>query len=248
MVLDVEVPLLKTENVHKWYGSVHALRGVNFEVRKGECMGLIGDNGAGKSTLVKIIAGYIPKDRGKIYWKGKEVNISSVIEARRLGIETIYQTHAVVPQLTVAENIFLGREPVKKFGPFKIIDYRKMRTSAHKIMKDLKLNIPPDREVDFCSGGERQGVAIARAMQFEAELVIMDEPTTALAASGVRKVLDFIKNLKRKGVSTILISHNLRHVLEVADRISIMSHGEIKYVINKEEATEEKLLELQLEA
>jgi len=244
----MEKPLLRTENIQKWYGSVYALKGVDLEVQKGECVGLIGDNGAGKSTLIKIIGGYIQKDSGSIYWKGRKVEIPSVLAARKLGIETVHQTQSVVPQLSVAENIFLAREPVKKFGPIKIIDYKKMRELSFNIMRSLKLNISPNREVDFCSGGERQGVAIARVMYFKAELLLMDEPTTALAAGGVKKILEFVKNIKKQGVSIIYISHNLRHVLEVSDRIYIMSHGQVKCVVNREGATEEKLLELQLEA
>lgn len=239
-------PLVKVENVQKWYGSVHALRGVNFSVNTGECMALIGDNGAGKSTLVQIIAGFIPMNDGTIYWKGKEVNISSVRDGRKLGIETVYQIQAIVPQLTVAQNIFLGREEVKSFGPLKFIDEKQMRDEANEILRDLRLNLPPDREVEFCSGGERQGVAIARAMQFKAELIIFDEPTTALSVSGVQRVLNFIRELKERGVSSIFISHNLRQLLEVADRFTIMSKGIVTHLINREEATEQKLVDLQL--
>lgn len=242
----MQEPLIRVENVHKWYGSVHALRGVNFSVNTAECMALIGDNGAGKSTLVQIIAGFIPMDKGTIYRKGKKVNISSVKDGRKLGIETVYQTQAIVPQLTVTQNIFLGREEVKSFGPFKFINERRMSDKANKILRSLRLDLPPDREVEFCSGGERQGVAIARAMQFEAELVILDEPTTALSVSGVERVLNFIKGLKERGVSSIFISHILRQLLEVADRFSIMSHGIVTHVVNREEATEEKLVDLQL--
>lgn len=242
----MQEPLIKVENVHKWYGSVHALRGVNFSVNAAECMALIGDNGAGKSTLVQVIAGFIPMDKGTVYWQGKKVNISSVKDARKLGIETVYQTQAIVPQLTVAQNIFLGREEVKALGPLKFIDEKHMNNKANKIIESLRLNLPPEREVEFCSGGERQGVAIARAMQFNAELIIMDEPTTALSVSGVEKVLNFIKGLKEQGISSIFISHNLRQLLDVADRFSIMSHGVVIHVVEREEATEEKLVDLQL--
>lgn len=242
----MQEPLVRVENVHKWYGSVHALRGVDFSVNTGECMALIGDNGAGKSTLVQIIAGFIPMNEGAIYWKGKRANISSVRDGRQLGIETVYQTQAIVPQLTVAQNIFLGREEVKSFGPLRFIDERRMKDEANEILRGLRLDLPPDREVEFCSGGERQGVAIARAMQFKAELIILDEPTTALSVSGVQKVLNFIKGLKERGVSSIFISHNLRQLLEAADRFSIMSHGRVTHLIKREEATEEKLVDLQL--
>jgi len=242
----MQEPLIKAENIEKWYGSVHALRGVGFSVNPNECMALIGDNGAGKSTLVQIIAGFIRMNEGAIYWKGKKVNICSVRDARKLGIETVYQTQAIVPQLTVAQNIFLGREEVKTFGLLRFIDEGRMRAEAGEILRGLRLDLPPDREVEFCSGGERQGVAIARAMQFRAELIIFDEPTTALSVSGVQRVLDFIRGLKERGVASIFISHNLRHLLEVADRFSIMSKGVVTHVINREEATEQKLIDLQI--
>jgi simple sugar transport system ATP-binding protein len=238
--------LIVVENVHKRYGSVHALRGANLTVDAGECMGLIGDNGAGKSTLAKIIAGFIPMDSGTISWKGHRVHITSVRDARNLGIETVYQTQAIVPQLTVAQNIFLGREEVRSFGPFKFVDDQKMIDRTREILPSLRLTLPPDKEVEFCSGGERQGVAIARAMQFEAELVIMDEPTTALSVSGVEKVLDFIKGLKERKVSSIVISHSLHQLLKVADRFTIMSHGVTSHVLSREQATEERLVDLQL--
>lgn len=242
----MQEPLVRVENVQKWYGSVHALKGVDFSVVAGECVALIGDNGAGKSTLVQIIAGFIPMNEGAIYWKGKRVNISSVRDARKLGIETVYQTQAIVPQLTVAQNIFLGREEVRSYGPLRFIDEGRMRDEASEILNGLRLSLPPDREVEFCSGGERQGVAIARAMQFRAELIIFDEPTTALSVSGVQRVLNFIKDLKERGVSSIFISHNLRHLLQVADRFSIMSKGVVTHVVGREETTEQKLIDMQL--
>lgn len=242
----MQEPLLKLDDVHKWYGSIHALRGVNLSIYPAECVALLGDNGAGKSTLVKIIAGFITMDKGTIHWKGQIVNIPSVRDATELGIETVYQTLSIVPQLSVAQNIFLGREEVKAFGPFKFIDEKKMSDKASDILHSLRLDVAPDREVEFCSGGERQGVAIARAMQFKAELVILDEPTTALSVSGVEKVLNFINGLKEQRISSIFISHNMRQLLKVADRFTIMSHGLITHVIEREEATEEKLVDLQL--
>jgi len=200
------------ENIHKFYGSVHALKGVDFEVGINEIVGLVGDNGAGKSTLVEIIAGSIPKSSGKIFVKGKEVEITSVKAARELGIEMVYQDQAVVETMSVAKNIFLGRELLKP-GLIKLLDMGGMKKEAERITKSLGLNIAsPDQEVRFCSGGERQGVAISRAMYFKAELVILDEPTAALSIVGVQRVLEFIRQLKDSGASVILISHNLYHV------------------------------------
>ncbi len=238
-----EIPFLRAENIHKFYGSVHALKGVNLDIWKGEVIGLIGDNGAGKSTLAGIIAGAIPKSDGKIYIKGKEVEIPSVQVARQYGIEMVYQDHAVIDTLDVAKNIFLGRELVRP-GLIKLLDIKKMRREAEKVIKSLDLRAPPDREVRFLSGGERQGVAISRAMYFKAELVILDEPTAALSVTAARKVLDFVKQLKNSGISCIFISHNLYHVYPVADRIVILRRGEKIADMKKEETSVEELEEI----
>jgi simple sugar transport system ATP-binding protein len=239
-------PFLKMENIHKFYGSVHALRGVDFEVNSDEVVGLIGDNGAGKSTLVEIIAGSLSKSKGKIFVKGKEVNISSVKAARDLGIETVYQDQAVVDTMSVAKNIFLGRELLRS-GFVKLLDMEKMKKEAEGITKSLGLDISsPDQEVRFCSGGERQGVAISRAMYFKAELVILDEPTAALSVIGARKVLEFIRQLKDSGASCIFISHNLHHVFPVADRIVVFSKGKKVADIRKDQTSIEELEQIQL--
>ncbi|RLE09148.1 sugar ABC transporter ATP-binding protein [Candidatus Aerophobetes bacterium] len=237
---------LKMENIHKFYGSVHALKGVNFEVAMNEIVGLVGDNGAGKSTLVGIIAGSIPKTSGKIFVKGKEVEIPSVKAARDLGIEMVYQDQAVVETMSVAKNIFLGRELLKP-GLLKLLDMKTMRKEAERITKSLGLNIAsPDQEIRFCSGGERQGVAISRAMYFKAELVILDEPTAALSIAGVQKVLEFIRQLKASGTSVIFISHNLYHVYPLADRIVVFSKGEKVADMRKGETSIEELEHIQI--
>jgi len=237
---------LKMENIHKFYGSVHALKGVDFEVGSNEIVGLIGDNGAGKSTLVEIIAGSLSKSKGKIFVKGKEVDIPSVKAARDLGIEMVYQDQAVVETLSVAKNIFLGRELLRP-GLIKLLDMGKMEKEAEGITKSLGLDIAsPDQEVRFCSGGERQGVAISRAMYFKAELVILDEPTAALSVVGVRKVLEFIRQLKDSGASCIFISHNLYHVYPVADRIVVFSKGKKVADMRKDETSIEELEQIQI--
>jgi len=239
-------PFLRMENIHKFYGSVHALKGVDFEVQSNEIVGLIGDNGAGKSTLVEIIAGSIPKSKGKIFVKGKEVDISSVKAARDLGIEMVYQDQAVVETLSVAKNVFLGRELLRS-GLIKLLDAGRMRCEAERITSSLGLNISsPDQEVRFCSGGERQGVAIARAMYFKAELVILDEPTAALSIVGVQKVLEFIRQLKESGASCIFISHNLYHVYPIADRIVVLSKGQKVADMRKDETSIEELEQIQI--
>ena len=242
----MKTPFLRMENIHKFYGSVHALKGVDFEVQSNEIVGLIGDNGAGKSTLVGIIAGSIPKSSGRIFVKGKEVNITSVKAARDLGIEMVYQDQAVVETLSVAKNIFLSRELLKP-GLIKLLDMERMRDEAERITKSLGLNIPsPDQEVRFCSGGERQGVAIARAMYFKAELVILDEPTAALSITGAQKVLEFVRHLKESGVSVIFISHNLHHIYPIADRIVVLSKGQKVADIRKDETSIEELEQIQI--
>lgn len=235
------------KDIHKFYGSNHALKGVDFEVKPKEVVGLVGDNGAGKSTLIKILTGVTSKSRGRIYWKGKEVNISSVEDARRLKIETVYQDQAVIGSMSVAQNIFLGRPPTNSIGPLKILDKKKMREKAREITGDLGLDISSaDQEVRFCSGGEKQGVAISRAMNFEAELVILDEPTTALSVRGSRKVLDFVKQLKDEGVACIYISHNLHHVYPVSDRFVVLARGEKIEDIEKDRTSIEELEDLQV--
>ncbi len=242
------VPLVKMENVDKYYGKVHALKGVSVEVYPGEVVGFIGDNGAGKSTLIKILSGVLPKNGGNIYWKGKEVDILSVKKARALGIETVYQDRAVIGCMSVAQNIFMGREHVKSIGFVKWLDKNKMREEAVKLSKKLKLNIPsPDQEVRFLSGGEMQGVAISRAMHFKASLVILDEPTTALAVSGVKQVLDFIDRLKDSGIACLFVSHNLHDVHAAADRIVVMLRGEIVANVKKEDVTVDELIKIQLD-
>ncbi|MFQ6115407.1 MAG: ATP-binding cassette domain-containing protein [bacterium] len=239
-------PFLRMENIHKFYGSVHALKGVDFEVGSNEIVGLIGDNGAGKSTLVEIIAGSIPKSKGKIFVKGKEVNILSVKAARDLGIEMVYQDQAVIETMSVAKNIFLGRELLRS-NLIKLLDMKKMEKEAERITKSLGLNIAsPDQEVRFCSGGERQGVAISRAMYFKAELVILDEPTAALSIIGVQKVLEFVRQLKDSGASCIFISHNLHHVYPVADRIVVLSKGKKIADVRKDETSIEELEQIQI--
>jgi len=239
--------LLSLEAIEKWYGEVHALRGVTLEVYPREIVGLIGDNGAGKSTLIKIISGVVPRSSGAIRWKGRKVRVGSVREARRLGIETVHQDRAVVGSMSVARNIFLGREPTRWMGPFRVLDRARMAQEAERLVKYLNLNISSvDQDVRFCSGGEMQGVAISRAMHFKASLVILDEPTTALAVSGVQTVLDFITRLKRDGIACLFVTHNLHDVYAVADRFIVMARGSVAAVVERKDCTVEDLARLQV--
>jgi len=244
--MNEKLPLLRTENLHKWYGKIHALRGVNIEVYSGEVLALIGDNGAGKSTFVKIISGVEKKSSGKIFWKGKEIEISSIEQARNLGIETVYQEQALTPQLTVLQNIFLGR-PWTKFGPLKILDNKRMAQAARRVIDELGLNVQVDQEVRFCSGGEQQGVAVARALLFKAGLVILDEPTRALSATGVERILEFIRGLKTQGIAVIIISHVFPQIFPVTDRFMVLSRGEVIAEKKAEETSSEDLTRIVIE-
>lgn len=239
-------PLIKMENIHKWFGKVHAVNGVDFKVNSGEIVALVGDNGAGKSTLIKILSGVLSEDRGDIYWKGEKVDINSVDDARELNIETAFQEMAVIDNLSVSENIFLGREKMKGFP--KRIDFEKMREESKKAMKALELNVPPDREVRFCSGGEKQGTIISRAMYYRSELVILDEPTRALSVAGVRKVHNYIQNLKDEDISCIYISHNIRLAYPLSDRFVVLSDGKKVYEAEKAETNIEEIEKIIVEA
>lgn len=215
--------LVRMVGIHKWFGRVHALRGVDFAVGKGEAVGLVGDNGAGKSTLIKVASGYHRADKGQIFFEGQEVIISSPKVARALGVETVYQEQALAPDLSIARNIFMGREPSRTLG---FMDKRTMNAESMKALASIGLHLrSPDTPVSTLSGGERQGVAIVRALHFEAKLVILDEPTIALSVKEVREVLEFVRELKDKGIAVIFIAHNLYHVFSVADRIVVLAHG-----------------------
>ena len=240
-------PLLALESIEKWYGEVHALRGVSLEVNPSEIVGLIGDNGAGKSTLIKIISGVVPRSGGQIFWKGKKVTLGSVREAQRMGIETVHQDRAVVGIMSVARNIFLGREPTLGAGPFRVLDRERMARDAQKLLHDLQLHISSvHQDARFCSGGEMQGVAISRAMHFKASLVILDEPTTALAVTGVRTVLSFIRRLKEDHIACIFVTHNLHDVYAVADRFLVMVRGSVAANLRRNDVTVDDLVRMQL--
>jgi len=218
--------LLELENVQKNFGTVEALRGVTFAVDAGSVVGLVGDNGAGKSTLMKCITGIYQADGGAIRFAGDAVHRMDPGAIRERGIEMIYQDLALAPQQDVAANIFLGREPTK--GPFGAIDKAGIEAEADKMIQRLGARIPSvTYQVGQLSGGQQQSVAIARALTFEPKLVIMDEPTAALAVREVDHVLDLIRELKRQGIAVILISHRLTDVFAVSDRIIALRQGQV---------------------
>jgi fructose transport system ATP-binding protein len=220
----------------KRYGQVVALDGVDFELRKGEILAVIGDNGAGKSSLIKALSGAIIPDTGEIQLDGKTVHFRSPIDARKAGIETVYQDLAVAPAMTIAENLYLGRELYRGgvLGKMlRIIDKKKMLEGAMGHMEDLKIGIRSmTQAVETLSGGQRQGVAVARSAAFAQHVVIMDEPTAALGVKEGNMVLELIRRVRDKGLPVIIISHNMPHVFEIADRIHVQRLGKRAAVIN----------------
>ena len=228
--LSVMQPVLVAKKLSKKYGKVVALDSADLELYPGEVLGVIGDNGAGKSTLIKVLCGAVIPDSGEILLDGNKVTFTSPIEARKLGIETVYQNLALSPALSITDNIFLGREIRQKgfMGSFlKFLDKKAMADEARKRLSDLGLltiqNI--NQLVETLSGGQRQGVAVARATSFGTKVVIMDEPTAALGVKESRRVLELIGEVRSRGIPIILISHNMPHVFEVADRIHIHRLG-----------------------
>ena len=230
-------PVLVAKSLSKKYGTVVALESADLELYPGEVLGVIGDNGAGKSTLIKVLCGAVIPDSGEILLDGKRVSFTSPIEARTLGIETVYQNLALSPALSITDNMFLGREIRQKgfLGKFlRFLDQKAMAEEARKRLSDLGLltiqNI--NQLVETLSGGQRQGVAVARATPFGTKVVIMDEPTAALGVKESRRVLELIGEVRARGIPIILISHNMPHVFEVADRIHIHRLGTRLCVIN----------------
>jgi fructose transport system ATP-binding protein len=230
-------PVLEAKGLVKRYGRVVALDHADFDLRQGEILGVIGDNGAGKSTLIKVLAGAVSPDAGEVRMDGEPVNFKTPMDARAAGIETVYQNLALSPALSIAENMFLGRE-LRKPGflgdYFRLLDQKTMRRRAREQLSALGLltiqNI--NQQVETLSGGQRQGVAVVRATSFGSRVVIMDEPTAALGVRESRKVLELMLDVKKRGLPIILISHNMPHVFEVADRIHIHRLGKRIAVIN----------------
>jgi simple sugar transport system ATP-binding protein len=227
----MDQPLISIRDVHKWYAGVHAVRGVSLDVKAAEVVGLVGDNGAGKSTLIKMLSGVHRTDSGEIRIAGELVEIASPKIAMRLGIETIYQDASMVPMMSIARNLFVGREPLRlRIGDIGIIDHERMRRESTQAIANVDLHLrSPDALLGELSGGQRQGVAIARAMHFKSRVLILDEPTNHLSVKETAKVLGFVRGLPAQGVTGILISHNLHHVVESCDRVVVMARGEIVF-------------------
>ena len=223
-------PVIKARGLMKRYGTVVAMNGADFDLYPGEILGVIGDNGAGKSTLIKALSGAVTPDHGTIELDGKPVQLRSPDDARHSGIETVYQSLAMPPALSIADNMFLGREwrkPGILGSVFRMTDRTRMKAFAREKLSELGLmtiqNI--DQAVETLSGGQRQGVAVARAAAFGSKVVILDEPTAALGVKESRRVLDLIKDVRSRGIPIILISHNMPHVFEVCDRVHVHRLG-----------------------
>jgi simple sugar transport system ATP-binding protein len=227
-VIEPGEEIVRAEHIAKNFGAVTALRDVTLTLRRGEFLGLIGDNGAGKSTLVKILTGFEQPSAGKMYFQGQEVRPRSVSQARSMGIETVYQDLALVDELPVYQNMFLGREP-RWTIPIPVLNNRSMRKRARTFLDSIGVNIQSvNSPVARLSGGQRQSIAIARALYQDAKVLLLDEPLAAMGAKEGALILDLLDNLKRRGeVSVIMIDHNYTHIFQVCDRIVLLQHGEI---------------------
>ena len=223
--------ILKLNNISKYFGAIVALDKVNLNLNQGEVLGLMGDNGAGKSTLVKIIAGNFKQTEGQITFENQDVEFSKPMDARNKGIEVVYQDLALCDNLTAASNIFLTREIKKSIGIFSIVDFKKMFEKAGGIFNELKSETLPKEEVKMMSGGQRQAVALARTKLTKPKVILLDEPTAAISVRQVAEVLELIRQMKKQGISIIIISHRMPDIFAVSDRIAVLRRGRL--VANK---------------
>ena len=234
--------IIELRNVTKSFGSVNAVDGISFGVRPGEVVGLIGDNGAGKSTLIKILSGVHQPDSGQIIVRGEEARNWNAAKSRDAGIETVYQDRALAPQQTITRNIFMGREIKTRLGVIKV---KTQYQEANRLMREIGFTskvFDPDSPVATLSGGERQGVAIARALYFDADLIVLDEPTTALSLIETAKVFGFVKNVRDRGRSIIFIGHNIYHVYDIADRFVVLDRGKVVMAADRSEIASAEVL------
>jgi ABC-type sugar transport system ATPase subunit len=239
---------LEARGLVKTYGTITAVDNVDITIGAGEVVAVVGDNGAGKSTLIKMLSGAVIPDRGEVTVGGEQVKLSTPNDARKVGIETIYQDLALLPNLDVTTNLYLGREETisSPIGSFGILARKRMRADARRHLSDLKISLPKTwgTPVSALSGGQRQSVAIARAMVWASRLVIMDEPTAALGVAQSQAVLDLVRRVRERGTSVVIISHILPHILELADRIVVMRHGAKVADLPAEGVSQDDLIEL----
>ena len=240
-----DIPLVQMKGIRKSFGAVQALQGVDLDLEHHEVLGLVGDNAAGKSTLMKILSGVHAPDEGEILIDDKKVEFDSPADSRRLGIEMIYQDLAIVPNLNIAGNIFLGREPVRRFMGMKFLDKRKMIEESRVAVGRLDVDITSTKLPTVgLSGGQQQAVAVGRAIYFNPRVVIMDEPTAALSVKGIRRVLELVNELKERGIAIILISHRLPNIFAVTDRILVLRTGRRVAIRVTKETTPEEIIDL----
>ncbi|WP_275883039.1 ATP-binding cassette domain-containing protein [Halorhabdus sp. BNX81] len=243
--------LLRTVGLTKHFGNIVAVEDVDFALRDGEVMAIVGDNGAGKSTLIKMLCGVHQPTSGEILIDDRTVEFEDYSDARERGIETVYQDLALAEQQTVAANVFLGHEPVRSdfLGKyFGVVDRKEMYDRARESLDRVQIPVDPGAKVQDLSGGQQQAVAVARALQSDPDILILDEPTSALSIEGARNVLQVIDELREQGLAIILISHNIRQVLTVADRISVLAQGRLMGVRDAESATRDEIIALMMGA
>ena len=236
--------IIKLENIKKNFGSVIALDGVSFNVKLGECHCLLGDNGAGKSTFIKTMSGVHPPSSGEIYFEGKKTVFNSPHDAISKGIATVYQDLGMIPMMSVSRNFFLGNEPTKR-GALKLFDHEKANRITEEEMSKFQIQLrSPEQAVGTLSGGERQTVAIARAVYFGAKVLILDEPTSALGVKQTANVLDTINKMRNKGIAVVLITHNVRHAYAAGDRFTVLDRGITIATADKKDVSPDKLQNL----
>ena len=238
-------PLIEMKNIEKHFGSVIALNGVSLEIYPGECHCLLGDNGAGKSTFIKTMSGVHKPTRGEILFEGKPMHFEDPRDAITAGIATVYQDLAMIPLMSVSRNFFMGNEPEKKFGPFKLFDHAYANEITMQEMRKMGINLRgPDQAVGTLSGGERQTVAIARAVHFGAKVLILDEPTSALGVRQTANVLATIDKVRKQGIAVVFITHNVRHALAVGDRFTVLNRGKTLGTAQRGQITPDELQDL----
>ncbi|MGH7043751.1 MAG: ATP-binding cassette domain-containing protein [Acetobacteraceae bacterium] len=236
---------LRAEGIGKTFGRVTALNGVSMHVARGEMLGILGDNGAGKSTLMKILTGYHQPTTGQVFVDGQPVQLGSVDQARARGIECVYQDLALVNGLSIYHNMFLNREILRR-GPFRLLDHRTMRQRAEVALANIGVNIPSvELEVGALSGGQRQAIAVARAVASNARILLLDEPLAAMGAREAGLIIDLVERLKARGdIAIVMIAHNYAQTLEICDRVMLMQHGEVTYESCATETSPAELLEI----
>jgi len=238
-------PILEMRGIEMHFGPVIALAGVSFDVREGECHCLLGDNGAGKSTFIKTMSGVHRPTAGEILFEGRPMAFASPRDAMAAGIATVYQDLAMIPLMSVTRNFWMGREPVRRFGPLRLMDFARANAVTMEEMRRMGIQLrSPDQAVGTLSGGERQTVAIARAVYFGARVLILDEPTSALGVRQTANVLSTIDKVRKNGVGVVFITHNVRHALAVGDRFTVLNRGRTLGTARRGEITPEELQDM----